>query len=72
MTHDLVIPNGTVADGTGSPLREADLDDLPAGGRRLLQDADGYRHTFVSGVAIMRDGEPTGNLPGRLVRSTAG
>ncbi|HUW02913.1 MAG TPA: amidohydrolase family protein [Acidimicrobiales bacterium] len=42
--------------------------DLPAGGRRLLQRADGYRHTFVAGTEIMRDGEPTGALPGRLVR----
>jgi len=42
--------------------------DLPAGGRRLVQRADGYRATFVSGVEVMRDGEPTGALPGRLVR----
>ena len=30
--------------------------------------ADGYRHTFVGGVEISADGEPTGALPGRLVR----
>ncbi|ANH37104.1 D-aminoacylase [Nocardioides dokdonensis FR1436] len=42
--------------------------DLPAGGRRLLQRADGYRHTFVSGVETYVDGEATGELPGRLVR----
>jgi N-acyl-D-aspartate/D-glutamate deacylase len=42
--------------------------DLPAGGRRLMQRADGYRHTFVSGIETYRDGEPTGELPGRLVR----
>ncbi len=42
--------------------------DLPAGGRRLLQRADGYRHTVVLGEEIMHDGEPTGALPGRLVR----
>ncbi len=42
--------------------------DLPAGGRRLVQRADGYRATFVSGVEVMRDGTPTGALPGRLVR----
>jgi N-acyl-D-aspartate/D-glutamate deacylase len=42
--------------------------DLPAGGKRLLQDSTGYRHTFVSGVETYRDGEPTGALPGRLVR----
>jgi N-acyl-D-aspartate/D-glutamate deacylase len=42
--------------------------DLPAGGRRLLQRADGYLHTFVAGVETYTDGEPTGALPGRLVR----
>ncbi|HEV7722502.1 MAG TPA: amidohydrolase family protein [Iamia sp.] len=42
--------------------------DLPAGGRRLLQGADGYVHTFVSGVETMADGGPTGAHPGRLVR----
>ena len=42
--------------------------DLPAGGKRLLQRADGYRHTFVAGDETYRDGEATGALPGRLVR----
>jgi N-acyl-D-aspartate/D-glutamate deacylase len=42
--------------------------DLPAGGRRLMQRAEGYRHTFVSGVEIMCNGEATGALPGKLVR----
>jgi N-acyl-D-aspartate/D-glutamate deacylase len=42
--------------------------DLPAGGRRLLQRADGYLHTFVAGEETYAAGEPTGALPGRLVR----
>jgi N-acyl-D-aspartate/D-glutamate deacylase len=42
--------------------------DLPAGGRRLLQRADGYLHTLVAGVETYRDGEATGELPGHLVR----
>jgi len=42
--------------------------DLPAGGRRLLQRADGYVHTFVAGEETYAAGEPTGALPGRLVR----
>jgi N-acyl-D-aspartate/D-glutamate deacylase len=46
--------------------------DLPAGGKRMLQKADGYRHTFVCGVEVMRDGEATGALPGRLVRGAQG
>ena len=40
-----------------------------AGGKRLLQRVDGYKHTIVSGVETYRDGVPTGELPGRLVRS---
>jgi len=45
--------------------------DLPAGGRRLLQKARGYEATIVSGTVTYRDGEATGALPGRLVRSAA-
>jgi N-acyl-D-aspartate/D-glutamate deacylase len=42
--------------------------DLPAGGRRLIQRADGYVATIVAGEITYRDGEPTGALPGRLLR----
>jgi len=42
--------------------------DLPAGGKRLMQRADGYRHTFVAGCETLRDGEHTGELPGKLLR----
>ncbi|NCG36830.1 MAG: D-aminoacylase, partial [Actinobacteria bacterium] len=42
--------------------------DLPAGGRRLLQRADGYRHTIVAGIETYAEGEATGALPGRLIR----
>ena len=42
--------------------------DLPAGGRRLVQRADGYRMTLVAGESICENGELTGALPGRLVR----
>jgi N-acyl-D-aspartate/D-glutamate deacylase len=42
--------------------------DLPAGGQRVLQAADGYLHTVVSGVGVYAGGEATGELPGRLVR----
>ena len=42
--------------------------DLPAGGRRLIQKAEGYVATIVGGEITYRDGEPTGALPGRLVR----
>lgn len=42
--------------------------DLPAGGQRLLQFAEGYVSTFVAGTEIAKDGELTGERPGRLVR----
>jgi N-acyl-D-aspartate/D-glutamate deacylase len=42
--------------------------DLPAGGRRLSQRADGYEATIVSGAVTYRTGVATGALPGRLVR----
>ena len=42
--------------------------DLPAGGRRLDQTADGYVATVVSGEVIAENGTPTAARPGRLVR----
>ncbi len=42
--------------------------DLPAGGKRLLQPARGYRATIKRGRVTYRDGVPTGALPGRLLR----
>ena len=42
--------------------------DLPAGGRRLVQTAEGYRATLKSGQTIMENGERTGALPGKLLR----
>ena len=42
--------------------------DLPAGGRRVFQRAEGYRYTLVGGEIIMRDGVETDARPGQLVR----
>jgi N-acyl-D-aspartate/D-glutamate deacylase len=42
--------------------------DLPAEGRRLVQRAEGYRATVVSGVVTFENGQSTGELPGKLVR----
>jgi N-acyl-D-aspartate/D-glutamate deacylase len=42
--------------------------DLPAGGKRLVQRARGYRTTFVAGTPVMIDGDATGAQPGNLVR----
>ena len=43
--------------------------DLPAGGKRLVQLPEGYRHTFCAGVETFCNGEATGALPGRLLRA---
>jgi N-acyl-D-aspartate/D-glutamate deacylase len=70
---------GVLAPGKRGDLNVIDFDalaleapvmvrDLPAGGRRFVQRARGYETTIVGGVATMRGGEPTGALPGRLVR----
>jgi N-acyl-D-aspartate/D-glutamate deacylase len=70
---------GLLAPGMKADLNVIDFDvlglgrprvvhDLPAGGKRLIQRARGYSHTFVSGVEILRDDELTGELPGQLVR----
>jgi len=44
------------------------VNDLPAGGRRLMQEATGYRYTVKSGTVTFEDGEHTGALPGTLLR----
>jgi len=70
---------GVVAAGMKADLNVIDFEhvrcespvmayDLPAGGKRLLQGARGYRATIVDGQITYRDGEHTGALPGRLVR----
>ncbi len=74
-----LLDRGVIAPGYKADLNVIDHDnlrlapprivyDLPSGGKRLLQSAIGYLHTIVSGTETYRDGEPTGDLPGRLVR----
>jgi N-acyl-D-aspartate/D-glutamate deacylase len=74
-----LLDRGLLAPGYRADLNVIDFDrlglhapeihhDLPAGGRRLLQRAEGYRNTFVAGVEIRHDGESTGATPGCLVR----
>ena len=70
---------GTLAPGMRADLNVIDLEnltlhapemvnDLPAGGRRLVQRADGYLATVVAGETTFVNGQPTGRRPGRLVR----
>jgi len=42
--------------------------DLPAGGRRLIQRAEGYKFTISSGEVTFQDGVPTEAMPGKLIR----
>lgn len=74
---------GVLAPGYRADLNVIDFDrltlhtpyivhDLPAGGRRLMQEADGYEATVVAGEVIQRAGEATGAKPGRLVRGARG
>jgi N-acyl-D-aspartate/D-glutamate deacylase len=70
---------GLIAAGYRADLNVIDYDrltlkapqvayDLPTGGRRLIQRAEGYTATILAGQVTYRDGEPTGALPGRLLR----
>ncbi len=74
---------GVLAPGKRADLNVIDFDrlrcetpvmayDLPAGGKRLLQGAQGYCATLVAGEITYREGEPTDALPGRLVRGRRG
>ena len=44
--------------------------DLPAGAKRFKQTARGILATVVNGVVLLRDNEPTGATPGRLLRAS--
>jgi len=49
-------------------FRPEAVTDLPAGGKRLVQRAEGYRYTVKSGQVTFEDGVHMGPLPGGLVR----
>ncbi|HIF74962.1 MAG TPA: D-aminoacylase [Porticoccaceae bacterium] len=74
-----LLDRGVLAQGYKADINIIDFDamelhrpevhyDLPAGGRRLMQFADGYVATIVSGEVVYQDGQSTGARPGRLVR----
>jgi N-acyl-D-aspartate/D-glutamate deacylase len=84
ISHDNAAAMGLTDRGVVAVGRKADLNvidfgrlrmrapemhyDLPAGGKRLVQRAEGYVATVLSGAVTYREGEATGALPGRLVR----
>lgn len=70
---------GLIAEGLKADINIIDFDalklrtphivhDLPAGGKRFLQNADGITATIKAGQVIYENGEPTGALPGVLIR----
>jgi len=74
-----LLDRGVIAPGYRADLNIVDFDnlrlhkpeiahDLPAGGRRLLQRANGWAHTIVAGEETYCDGVATDALPGRLIR----
>ena len=74
-----LLDRGIIAPGYKADLNVIDYDriqlrvpevvrDLPSGGRRVVQQADGYVATIQNGVVTYRDGKPTGEMPGRVVR----
>ena len=74
-----LLDRGVLAPGYRADVNVIDFDnltarrpemrhDLPAGGRRLVQPAEGYVATVVAGRVTYQDGRPTDALPGRLVR----
>ncbi len=76
-----LLDRGVLAPGMRADMNVIDLEglrlrppvlthDLPAGGKRFVQQADGYLHTFVAGTETYASGAPTGALPGRLVRGS--
>jgi N-acyl-D-amino-acid deacylase len=75
------LDRGVLAPGYLADMNVIDLDalacvpprivhDLPAGGRRLVQEARGYLWTIKSGVPTFSGGVHTGALPGALVRGS--
>ena len=74
-----LLDRGLIAEGYKADINIIDFEalklhtphivhDLPAGGKRFLQNADGITMTIKSGQIIFEDGVETGELPGQLIR----
>jgi N-acyl-D-amino-acid deacylase len=75
-----IADRGVIREGACADLNVFDLDglhlplpeyvhDFPGGAGRFVQRGDGYDATIVNGRVFMRDGEPTGELSGTVLRS---
>ena len=65
MAADLVVFDPTTV---GAQMPEV-VHDLPGGGKRLKQTAEGIKHTIVNGEILLSNNEHSGALPGRLLRA---
>jgi N-acyl-D-aspartate/D-glutamate deacylase len=74
-----LLDRGVLAPGYRADVNVIDFDrltarrpemryDLPAGGKRLVQVAEGYVATIANGEVSYESGDATGPLPGRLIR----
>lgn len=74
-----LLDRGVLAPGMKADVNVIDFDqlqlhppemvyDLPANGRRFIQRVDGYRYTVMSGEVSYENGEPTGVMPGKVIR----
>jgi len=68
MVADLVIFDPD----TVRPLDPYTVNDMPGNGPRLVQKCEGMHYTVVNGRILTKDGEHTGNYPGRLLRGSEG
>jgi N-acyl-D-amino-acid deacylase len=70
---------GTLRPGMKADINVIDFDnlklhppkmifDLPAGGRRLVQEVEGYKFTVQTGEVTFENGKATGAMPGHLIR----
>jgi N-acyl-D-aspartate/D-glutamate deacylase len=78
-----LLDRGLIAPGLKADLNLIDFDrlalpaprmvaDLPAGGKRFIQKAEGYVATLCAGQVVFEEGEPTGAMPGKLLRGRTG
>lgn len=65
MAADLVVFDPATV---GAQMPEV-VHDLPGGGKRLKQTAEGIKHTIVNGEILLSNNEHSGALPGRLLRA---
>ncbi|HVB18295.1 MAG TPA: amidohydrolase family protein [Stellaceae bacterium] len=71
LLHPGMVADITIFDpDTVKPLPLEIVHDFPTGAKRIKEPAQGIHATFVNGEMLMKEGEHTGALPGRVLRNT--